>query len=99
MINNIDRYQYKGCKFAELGDKDNIKQSGRLNNKFAEALMSKLDAAGIQYHAKISETTTISVKGEDKLALDSIRKELVKELNPQKQENNQEQTQKHGKSK
>lgn len=98
--NLIGKVEYAGCKFGELGDKANVKQSGRLNNTFAQKVMEKLDAAGIQYHAKISETTTLSVKSEDMPKLNEVKKALVNELNPQKQDApKQEQKQTHGKAK
>ncbi len=82
---NIGRYEYKGVKFAELGDKADIKSISALNNKFAEKLMAELDKQGIAYNAKIAETTTISVKAADKETLDNIQKELKATLNPPNQ--------------
>lgn len=81
---NIGRYTYKGVKFAELGEKQNIVSITKLNNKFAEKLMAELDKRQIPYHAKITETTTISVKSADKDKLDRARKELKDSLTPLK---------------
>lgn len=77
---NIGRYTYKGVKFAELGEKQNVSSITELNNKFAEKLMAELDKRGIPFHAKISETTTLSVKSADKETVDSTRKELKDSL-------------------
>ncbi|MCM1062010.1 MAG: SpoVG family protein [Eubacterium sp.] len=77
---NIGRYTYKGVKFAELGDKQNVSSFTDLNNKFAEKLMSELDKRNIPYNAKIAETTTLSVKSADKETVDNTRKELKDSL-------------------
>ena len=81
---NMGRTTYKGVKFAELGDKDNISSITNLNNKFAEKLMAELDKREISYHAKIEETTTLSVKSSDKETVDNTRKELKDSLTPPK---------------
>lgn len=81
---NIGRFTYKGVKFAELGDKNDISSITDLNNKFAEKLMAELDKREIPYHAKIAETTTLSVKSSDKELVDGTRKELKNSLTPPK---------------
>lgn len=81
---NIGRFTYKGVKFAELGEKENVSSIAELNNKFALKLMAELDKREIPYHTKISETTTISVKSSDKETVDSTRKELKESLTPPK---------------
>ena len=50
--------------------------------------MGELDKAGVKYQAKIADTTTISVNKADKAKLDSIKENLVKELNPEKKTEN-----------
>lgn len=81
---NIGRFTYKGVKFAELGEKKDVSSISDLNNKFAEKLMAELDKRKIPYHAKIAETTTLSVKASDKETVESTRKELKESLTPPK---------------
>lgn len=81
---NIGRFTYKGVKFAELGGKEDVSSITALNNKFAEKLMAELDKREIPYHAKIAETTTLSVKSSDKETVESTRKELKESLTPPK---------------
>jgi len=81
----IGKIEYAGCKFDELSDKADIKQSSRFTTTFAHKIMEKLDVAGVQYRAKISETATLSVKSENMSKLNEVKKTLVNELNPQKQ--------------
>lgn len=81
---NMGRYTYKGVKFAELGEKKDVSSISDLNNKFAEKLMAELDKRKIPYHAKIAETTTLSVKTSDKETVESTRKELKESLTPPK---------------
>ena len=87
----MEQVQYRGVKYAELGDKSEIAALPKQNNKYAEKLMSELDKAGVVYQARIGSNsgTTISVNAADKPRLDSIHKELQKTLNPEqpKQEN------------
>lgn len=82
------KVEYKGVKYAELGDKDDIAHLAKQNNTFAARLMGELDKAGVKYQAKIADTTTISVNKADKAKLDSIKEKLVKELNPEKKTEN-----------
>lgn len=93
----FEQVQYRGVKYAELGDKSEIAALPKQNNKYAEKLMSELDKAGVVYQARIGSNsgTTISVNAADKPKLDNIHKELQKALNPEqpKQENK---LQKHG---
>ena len=87
----MEQVQYRGVKYAELGDKSEIAALPKQNNKYAEKLMSELDKAGVVYQARIGSNsgTTISVNAADKPKLDNIHKELQKALNPEqpKQEN------------
>ena len=54
---NIEKVEYKGVKYAELGDKSEIAATSHLNNKFAEKLMADLDKAGVKYQARIGANT------------------------------------------
>lgn len=81
---SLDKVEYKGVKYAELGGKDEIAHLAKQNNTFAASLMGELDKAGVKYQAKIEGMTTISVNKADKAKLDSIKSELVKKLNPEK---------------
>lgn len=87
----LEQVQYRGVKYAELGDKSEIAALPKQNNKYAEKLMNELDKAGVVYQARIGSNsgTTISVNAADKPKLDNIHKELQKALNPEqpKQEN------------
>lgn len=85
---SLGKVEYKGVKYAELGDKDDIAHLAKQNNTFAASLMGELDKAGVKYQAKIADTTTISVNKADKAKLDSIKEKLVKELNPEKKTEN-----------
>lgn len=90
---NMEQVQYKGVKYAELGDKNagEIVGTPKLNNSFAEKLMGELDKAGVTYQARIGSNsgTVISVNIADKPKLDEIQKNLVKALNPEKEEKKQ----------
>ncbi len=87
---NMEKVEYKGVKYAELGDKNagEIAATSRLNNSFAEKLMNELDKAGVTYQARIGSNTgtVISVNFADKPRLDEIHQTLVKALNPEKEE-------------
>ena len=87
---NMEQVTYKGVKYAELGDKNagEIAATSKLNNVFAEKLMTELDKAGITYQARIGSNTgtIISVNTADKPRLDEIQKALVAVLNPPKEE-------------
>lgn len=89
---NMEQVEYKGVKYAELGEKSEIASTPRLNNSFAEKLMGELDKAGIIYQARIGSNsgTVISVNKADKPNLDEIHKELYAALNPPKEEKQQE---------
>lgn len=93
----LEQVQYRGVKYAELGNKSEVAALPKQNNKYAEKLMNELDKAGVVYQARIGSNsgTTISVNAADKPKLDNIHKELQKALNPEqpKQENK---PQKHG---
>lgn len=84
---SLGKTEYKGVKYAELGDKDSIAHLPRQNNKFADSLMAELDKAGIKYQAKVEGTTTISVNKADMPKVTDIKNQLVKTLNPEKQAN------------
>ncbi len=71
--------QTRGVKFAEVGGKENSATYFRQNNQFAEKLMEQLENKGIPYHARISDTTTLSVKATDKAAVEDIKKEIANE--------------------
>lgn len=89
--NNIGRYEYKGVKYAELGE--NPVNSKPLHPKFADKLMAQLDKAGIAYQAKCAENVVISVKAADKQAFDAAQKDLTAKLNGKdKPKQKQEQT-------
>lgn len=77
--NNIGRYEYKGVKYAELGD--DPAHSKPLHQKFADKLMAQLENAGITYQAKCAETVVISVKAADKQKFDAVQKDLTAKLN------------------
>ena len=81
----LEQVQYRGVKYAELGDKSEVAALPKQNNKYAEKLMNELDKAGVKYQARIGSNsgTTISVNAADKPKLDSIHKELQKALNPE----------------
>lgn len=89
---NMEQVEYKGVKYAELGEKSEIASTPRLNNSFAEKLMGELDKAGIIYQARIGSNsgTVISVNKADKPNIDEIHKELYAALNPPKEEKQQE---------
>ena len=88
--NKMEKVEYKGVKYAELGDKNagEIAATPKLNNVFAEKLMGELDKAGVTYQARIGSNTgtVISVNAADKPRLDEIHQTLVKALNPEKEE-------------
>ncbi len=89
--NNIGRYEYKGVKYAELGE--NPASSTPLHPKFADKLMAELDKAGIPYQAKCAERVVISVKADDKQAFENAKKDLTAKLNGKdKPQHKQEQT-------
>ena len=87
----LEQVQYRGVKYAELGDKSEIAHLPKQNNAFAEKLMAELDKAGVVYQARIGSNsgTTISVNAADKPRLDSINKSLQAARGPEqpKQEN------------
>ena len=88
--NSIGRYEYKGVKYAELGE--NPAHSKPLHPKFADKLMAQLDKAGITYQAKCAETVVISVKSADKQAFDAATKDLTAKLNGKDKQQQQKQT-------
>ncbi len=67
---------YRGIRFGELGDKENVAQYFNQNNSFAEKLMDVLDAEGIEYNAKITGTTTLAIKSEDKERVDKFKNDI-----------------------
>ena len=92
-VNNIGRYEYKGVKYAELGE--NPVSSKPLYPKFADKLMNELDKAGIPYQAKCGERTTITVAAGDNQKFETVKKELTEKLNAKdkpKQTQEQKQT-------
>lgn len=94
---SLEQVQYRGVKYAELGDKSQIASLPRQNNGYAEKLMNELDKMGITYQARISSNsgTTISVNAADKPKLDSINKALKATLNPE-QPKDENKPPKHG---
>jgi len=82
---SLEQVEYRGVKYAELGDKSQIASLPRQNNSYAEKLMNELDKAGVVYQARIGSNsgTTISVNAADKPKLDSINKALKATLNPE----------------
>lgn len=82
---SLEQVEYRGVKYAELGDKSQIASLPRQNNTYAEKLMNELDKAGVVYQARIGTNsgTTISVNAADKPRLDSINKALTAKLNPE----------------
>ncbi len=84
---SLGKVEYKGVKYAELGDKSEIAALPKQNNVFAEKLMSELDKAGIKYQARIEDKTTISVNKADMPKVNAIKNDLVKALNPEKPKN------------
>ena len=82
---SLEQVEYRGVKYAELGDKSQIASLPRQNNTYAEKLMNELDKAGVVYQARIGSNsgTTISVNAADKPRLDSINKALTAKLNPE----------------
>ena len=85
---SLGKTEYKGVKYAELGDKNDIAHLPKQNNKFAASLMAELDKAGIKYQARVEDMTSISVNKADMPRVTDIKSELVKTLNPEKQQNN-----------
>ena len=84
---SLGKTEYKGVKYAELGDKNDIAHLPKQNNKFAASLMAELDKAGIKYQARVEDMTSISVNKADMPRVTDIKNELVKTLNPEKQTN------------
>lgn len=76
----ITKAMHEKIDNAVLGSYQSLGKVEYKGVKYAE-----LDKAGIKYQAKIEGTTTISVNKADKPKLDSIKNELVKALNPEKQ--------------
>jgi len=72
----LQKTEYKGIKLSDLGEKGGVSSRYGLNNQFAERLMAELDRKGIPYSAKVTETTSLSVKSENKAALSNLEKEL-----------------------
>lgn len=92
-VNNIGRYEYKGVKYAELGE--NPASSAPLHPKFADKLMAELDKSGIPYQAKCGEKVVIFVPAEQKQAFEGVKKQLTEKLNAKdkpKQTQEQKQT-------
>ncbi len=71
--------------------KSEIVSTPKLNNNFAKDLTAQLDKAGVTYQARIGSNsgTVISVNVADKPKLDEVQKNLVKALNPEKEEKKQ----------
>lgn len=84
----LGKTEYKGVKYTELGDKNDIAHLPKQNNRFAASLMAELDKAGIKYQARVEDMTSISVHKSDMPRVTDIKNELVKTLNPEKQQNN-----------
>ena len=84
---SLGKTEYKGVKYAELGDKNDIAHLPKQNNRFAASLMAELDKAGIKYQARVEDMTSISVHKSDMPRVSDIKNELVKTLNPEKQTN------------
>lgn len=70
-----------------------------MNNQFAEKLMDELDKKKIPYSAKITGTTTLSIKNADKATVDKIEKDLSNRLTKAAQKSEQQPEQKKTASK
>lgn len=87
----LQKTEYKGVKFSELGEKGEISTKFGMNSVFAKKLMAELDKKGIPYSAKLSETTTLSIKTADKAEVDKTEKALSASLSTEKKKPEQEQ--------
>lgn len=86
--------EHRGVKFSELGEKSEIAFKNSMNNQFAAKLMDELDKKKIPYSAKITGTTTLSIKNADKTAVDKIEKDLSNKLTIAAQKSEQQPEQK-----
>lgn len=87
----LQKTEHKGVKFSELGEKSEISSKYGMNKEFAQKLMDELDKQGITYSAKVAGTTSLSVRNEDKAAVDSIEKQLSDVLKEQNQKQSAQQ--------
>lgn len=83
--------EHRGVKFSELGEKSEIAFKNSMNNQFAAKLMDELDKNKIPYSAKITDTTTLSIKNADKETVDKIKRDLFAKLTAQKNQQQPEQ--------
>lgn len=90
----LQNTEHRGVKFSELGEKSEIAFKNSMNNQFAAKLMDELDKNRIPYSAKITGTTTLSVKKADKAAVDKIEKDLSGKLTKDAQKSEQQPEQK-----
>lgn len=82
----IEKTEYRGAKFSELGDKADISTQYGLNSKYAEKVMDALDKQGIKYFAKSYEgKTSISVNNADRQTLDKTQKDVTATLKQSKE--------------
>lgn len=87
----LQNTEHRGVKFSELGEKSDIAFKNSMNNEFAAKLMDELDKNNITYSAKITGTTTLSIRIADKAAVDKIEKDLSAKLTAQKNQQQPEQ--------
>ncbi len=85
-FHSLGKVEYKGVKYAELGDKSEIAALPKQNNVFAQKIMAELDKAGIKYQARIEDKTTIFVNKADLSKATAIKDSLVppKQVNENK---------------
>lgn len=95
----LQNTEHRGVKFSELGEKSEIAFKNSMNNQFAAKLMDELDKKGILYSAKITGTTTLSIKNADKATVDKIEKDLSNKLTEAAQKSEQQSEQKKTASK
>lgn len=90
----LQNTEHRGVKFSELGEKSKIAFKNSMNNQFAANLMDELDKKKIPYSAKITGTTTLSIKNTDKAMVDKIEKDLSNKLTKAAQKSEQQPEQK-----
>lgn len=82
----LEKTEYRGAKFSELGDKADVSTQYGLNPKYAEKVMDALDKQGIKYFAKSYEgKTSISVNNADRQTLDKTQKDVTASLKQAKE--------------
>ncbi len=82
----LEKTEYRGARFSELGEKTEVSTQYGLNPKYAEKVMDALDKQGIKYFSKSYEgKTSISVNNADRQALDKTQKEVTASLKQAKE--------------